>query len=94
MNELGAGFLESVYKNAYPNYYTYHVHHAACDHVYPVQFLNHSPFGCLKGTIHSQADLVSPIDEMFHLSGVVGSVATSSDFYRIIDILDFLKERF
>ena len=53
MNELGAGFLESVYKNAYPNYYTYHVHHAACDHVYPVQFLNSSPY-----------DLIFPIDEI------------------------------
>ncbi|MGZ6330350.1 MAG: GxxExxY protein [Parachlamydiaceae bacterium] len=47
----------------HPDYYTYPVHHAACDHAYPVQFLNCSLFGCLKGTIHSQADLIFPIDE-------------------------------
>jgi len=49
---------------AYPNDDAYHVHHAACDHAYPVRFLNRFLFGCLKRTIHSYDDLISQIDEI------------------------------
>ncbi len=37
-----------------PDHYAYPIHHAACDHVYPVQFLNNSPY-----------DLILPIDRIW-----------------------------
>jgi hypothetical protein len=52
-------------------------------------------------TIHSMQDKISslkvpkgfaPVSVLFHLSGVTDSVATSSYFYRIVDIVDFLED--